>query len=90
MLAACRLGPAFLVRLILDHASDYCLLPEPPAFLPLQVLSVSIDFYVRVFVRVYTSPQETKNSPTKLAYVYQSKGCDSFFLQRVGRKVAHP
>ncbi|KAK9808261.1 hypothetical protein WJX73_004388 [Symbiochloris irregularis] len=50
------------------------------------VLSVSIDFYVRVFVRVYTSPAVVKDSATKLAYVYQSKGCSSFFLQRVGRK----
>ena len=52
-----------------------------------QVLSVSIDFYVRVFVRLYTSPAAVKDTPTKLAYVFQSKGCDSFFLQHVGRKV---
>ncbi|KAK9806734.1 hypothetical protein WJX72_000916 [[Myrmecia] bisecta] len=50
------------------------------------VVSLSIDFYVRVFVRVYTSAAAVKDSATKLAYVYQSTGCDSFFLQRVGRK----
>lgn len=57
------------------------------AVFAVQVLSVSIDFYVRVFVRVYTSPAVVKDSATKLAYIYQSKGCSSFFLQRVGRKV---
>ena len=53
-----------------------------------KVLSLSIDFYVRVFVRVYTSPQTVKDSPTKLAYLFQSRGCDSFHLQSVGRKVS--
>ena len=52
-------------------------------------MSLSIDFYIRVFVRVYTSAAETKNSATKLAYVYQSQGCESFFLQRLARKVRY-
>ncbi|KAL4430759.1 hypothetical protein ABPG75_006015 [Micractinium tetrahymenae] len=51
------------------------------------VLSLSIDFYIRVFVRVYTSAQEVKNSATRLGYVWQSTGCDSFYWQRVGRRV---
>lgn len=51
------------------------------------MVSLSIDFYIRVFVRVYTSAAETKNAATKLAYVYQSQGCESFFLQRLARKV---
>lgn len=55
----------------------------------MQVVSLSIDFYIRVFVRVYTSAAEVKNSATKLAYVYQSQGCESFFLQRLARKVRH-
>ena len=54
-----------------------------------QVLSLSIDFYVRVFVRVYTSPEKVKDSAAKQMYVFQSCGCDSFYTQRVGRKVAH-
>ena len=52
-----------------------------------QVLSLSIDFYVRVFVRVYTSAEKVKDSATKQMYVYQSSGCDSFYTQPVGRKV---
>ena len=49
------------------------------------VLSLSIDFYIRVFVRVYTSPLQMKNTPTKLSYVFQCVGCDSHELQPVGR-----
>ena len=51
------------------------------------MLSLSVDFYVRVFVRVYTSPAAVKDSSSKLMYVYQSQGCDSFYPQKVGRKV---
>ncbi len=53
----------------------------------LQVISLSIDFYVRVFVRVYTSAEKVKDSASKQMYVFQSSGCDSFFTQPVGRKV---
>ncbi|KAI5062041.1 hypothetical protein GOP47_0022580 [Adiantum capillus-veneris] len=51
------------------------------------VLSVSIDFYVRVFVRIYTSPKAVKASASKLSYLYQCVGCDAFHLQPVGRIV---
>ncbi|XP_010525136.1 PREDICTED: probable tRNA (guanine(26)-N(2))-dimethyltransferase 1 [Tarenaya hassleriana] len=51
------------------------------------VLSVQMDFYVRVFVRVYTSASAMKNTPLKLSYVYQCTGCDSFHLQTVGRSL---
>ncbi|EFJ48710.1 hypothetical protein VOLCADRAFT_60094, partial [Volvox carteri f. nagariensis] len=50
------------------------------------LLSLSVDFYVRVFVRVYTSPNDVKDSPSRLAYLWQSSGCDSFWLQPVGQK----
>ncbi|KAL4581952.1 hypothetical protein LXL04_006486 [Taraxacum kok-saghyz] len=52
------------------------------------VLSVQMDFYVRVFVRVYTSASAMKNTPLKLSYVYQCVGCDSFHLQPLGRTVS--
>ncbi|XP_062216061.1 tRNA (guanine(26)-N(2))-dimethyltransferase 1-like isoform X2 [Phragmites australis] len=51
------------------------------------VLSVFMDFYVRVFVRVFTSASEIKNTPLKLSYVYQCVGCDSFHLQCLGRTI---
>ncbi|KAK6152640.1 hypothetical protein DH2020_012279 [Rehmannia glutinosa] len=52
------------------------------------VLSVHMDFYVRVFVRIYTSAGAMKNTPLKLSYVYQCTGCDSFHLQPIGRTVS--
>ncbi|EEF36431.1 N(2),N(2)-dimethylguanosine tRNA methyltransferase, putative [Ricinus communis] len=52
------------------------------------VLSVRMDFYVRVFVRVYTSASAMKNTPLKLSYVYQCIGCDSFHLQPIGRTIS--
>ncbi|CAI5500452.1 unnamed protein product [Closterium sp. Naga37s-1] len=51
------------------------------------VLSVSVDFYIRVFVRVFTSAQAVKVTPSKLAHVFQCSGCDSYHLQPVGRVV---
>jgi tRNA (guanine26-N2/guanine27-N2)-dimethyltransferase len=51
------------------------------------VLSVSMDFYIRVFVRVFTSANEVKKTPQKLSYVYQCVGCDSFHLQCLGRTI---
>ncbi|XP_077230244.1 tRNA (guanine(26)-N(2))-dimethyltransferase 2-like [Tasmannia lanceolata] len=51
------------------------------------VLSVQMDFYIRVFVRIFTSASAMKNTPLKLSYVYQCVGCDSFHLQCLGRTV---
>ncbi|KAK2663212.1 hypothetical protein Ddye_001786 [Dipteronia dyeriana] len=53
------------------------------------VLSVQMDFYVRVFVRIYTSASAMKNTPLKLSYVYQCTGCDSFHLQPIGRTASN-
>lgn len=38
------------------------------------IASCSIDFYVRVFVRVYKSPVNVKQAMTKLSYVFQVRG----------------
>ena len=54
------------------------------------LLSASIDFYARVFVRVRAAPGAAKSLPLRLAHVYQSVGCDSFHLQRVGRDASKP
>ncbi|WZY74477.1 hypothetical protein YC2023_006717 [Brassica napus] len=69
-----------LLASIESHANRYKRYIEP-------VLSVQMDFYVRVFVRVYTSASAMKNTPLKLSYVYQCIGCDSFHLQPVGRSL---
>lgn len=49
------------------------------------VMSTSIDFYCRVFVRVYTSPAEVKHTASKMAQLYNCTGCHAFHLQRLGR-----
>ena len=38
------------------------------------LLCVHMDFYVRLFVRVYTSPNEVKKSASKQSLVYQCTG----------------
>uniref|UniRef100_A0AAQ5YXZ2 tRNA (guanine(26)-N(2))-dimethyltransferase n=1 Tax=Amphiprion ocellaris TaxID=80972 RepID=A0AAQ5YXZ2_AMPOC len=50
------------------------------------LLSVSVDFYIRVFVRVFTGQATVKNSASKQALVYNCVGCGSFHLQRMGRR----
>lgn len=44
-------------------------------------LSMSVDFYVRVFVRVFECPAEVKNSCLKRAMLLQSTQSPSFYLQ---------
>ncbi|KEH25136.1 N(2),N(2)-dimethylguanosine tRNA methyltransferase, putative [Medicago truncatula] len=52
------------------------------------VLSFQKDFYLRVFVRIYTSASAMKETPLKLSYLYQCTGCDSFHLQPLGRTIS--
>jgi len=49
------------------------------------VLSFQTDFYLRVFVRVYTSAAEVKRSPNKIGHVFVCHGCESMHFQRVGK-----
>ncbi|KAJ2931359.1 hypothetical protein H1R20_g5737, partial [Candolleomyces eurysporus] len=49
------------------------------------LLSLSIDFYIRVFVRVDTSPSEVKKSLTKTSTIYVCSSCQSFYNQPLGR-----
>lgn len=74
----------FALRLVLGclqtHASRYKRYIVP-------MLSCSIDFYIRIFVRVHTSPQEVKKAASKLSHVYQCVECDSYALQPVGKVV---
>uniref|UniRef100_A0A3Q2T8Y3 tRNA (guanine(26)-N(2))-dimethyltransferase n=1 Tax=Fundulus heteroclitus TaxID=8078 RepID=A0A3Q2T8Y3_FUNHE len=53
------------------------------------LLSISADFYIRVFVRVFTGQATVKNSVSKQALVYNCVGCGSFHLQRMGRRMSH-
>eukprot|EP00047_Mylnosiga_fluctuans_P012301 m.25284 g.25284 ORF g.25284 m.25284 type:complete len:645 (-) comp4140_c0_seq2:811-2745(-) len=65
---------------ISSHASRYRRYITP-------LMSCSIDFYVRIFVRVHTSAALMKRAASKVGSVYQCTGCDSFALQPNGRIV---
>ncbi|KAL6073893.1 tRNA methyltransferase 1 [Balamuthia mandrillaris] len=48
------------------------------------LVAMQVDFYVRVFVRVFTQADEVKNSCTKLSHIYQCTGCGSLHHQPLG------
>ncbi|KAK9883210.1 hypothetical protein WA026_001401 [Henosepilachna vigintioctopunctata] len=66
-----------LLQCIEAHANRYSRYIVP-------LLSISADFYIRVFVRVYSGAQKCKFSTSKLSNVYHCTGCDSFVLQPLG------
>ncbi|KAF9242127.1 N2,N2-dimethylguanosine tRNA methyltransferase-domain-containing protein [Melanogaster broomeanus] len=70
------------LRLVLNtistSASRYGRYIEP-------VLSLSIDFYVRLFVRIRTGPFEVKKAASKTSIYYVCQGCSSFHEQKIGR-----
>lgn len=70
------------LRLVLHQlgqsAAKYKKVVEP-------LLSLSIDFYVRVFVRIRTSPIEVKNLQSNTMTVYHCSQCGSFHEQPLGR-----
>ena len=68
-----------LLHTIQSHAGRYKRYIVP-------VLSMSVDYYVRVFVRVFTSANVAKDSATRVSYAYVCNGCHSFNFQRVGEK----
>uniref|UniRef100_V5F144 tRNA (guanine(26)-N(2))-dimethyltransferase n=1 Tax=Kalmanozyma brasiliensis (strain GHG001) TaxID=1365824 RepID=V5F144_KALBG len=49
------------------------------------MLSLSIDFYLRTFVRVWTGPVEVKNVASTTGTVYVCTHCQDFHVQRFGR-----
>lgn len=51
------------------------------------LLSLSIDFYVRVFVKVKTSPIKVKELQSNTMITYHCSQCGSFANQKLGRKV---
>ncbi|XP_042913232.2 uncharacterized protein, partial [Parasteatoda tepidariorum] len=69
-----------VLQAIESHANRYGRYIEP-------ILSLSVDFYVRLFVRIFTSPIAVKNSVCKLSMVYICNGCESYYLQPLGKKL---
>ncbi|XP_064478026.1 tRNA (guanine(26)-N(2))-dimethyltransferase-like [Ornithodoros turicata] len=73
-----ELALRIILQSIESHANRYGRYTVP-------LLSLSADFYVRVFVRVYTGPAMVKKSTSKLGMVYLCSGCESFSFQPLGR-----
>lgn len=72
-----------LLRCIESHATRYGRYIKP-------LLSISADFYIRVFVRVFTSPLECKKSSSKHSMVYQCTGCTTHTFQPLGILKTNP
>ncbi|XP_075758554.1 tRNA (guanine(26)-N(2))-dimethyltransferase isoform X2 [Pelodiscus sinensis] len=53
------------------------------------LLSVSADFYIRVFVRVFSGQATVKASASKQALVYNCVGCGTHHFQRLGKMTSH-
>ena len=52
------------------------------------VLCLTVDFYVRLFIRIRESPIRCHRSLLKYSQVYQCQDCESFWLQPMGREQA--
>uniref|UniRef100_A0A336K6H1 tRNA (guanine(26)-N(2))-dimethyltransferase n=1 Tax=Culicoides sonorensis TaxID=179676 RepID=A0A336K6H1_CULSO len=66
-----------LLRCIESHANLYGRYITP-------LLSISVDFYIRVFVTIHTSQHECKMSSSKQSMVYMCTGCDALTFQPLG------
>lgn len=75
-----EMGLRIILQAIETHANAYSRYIQP-------LVSISADFYMRVFVRVFKGQSKVKESVTKLALVYHCVGCGSFSLQPLGEKV---
>lgn len=69
------------IRIVLaaidSHAARYQKYVRP-------LVSLQIDFYLRVFVRVFHSPLEVKKSSAKKSLVFKCSGCKSLAFQPLG------
>lgn len=70
-----------LLQSINSHAVRYSRYIVP-------VLSLSIDFYFRVFVLVFDGQMKAKESLSNIGYYYICNGCKSFFQQDFGKSEA--
>jgi len=63
-----------ILQSVAGHAARYQRFIVP-------LLSISADFYVRIYVRIRTGQSRVKELATKLANVYHCRSCNSFSLQ---------
>ncbi|XP_045775495.1 probable tRNA (guanine(26)-N(2))-dimethyltransferase [Maniola jurtina] len=66
-----------LLQCIEQHANRYSRYIVP-------LLSISADFYIRVFVKIYSGAIHCKKTTSKLSMAYHCVGCDNITLQPLG------
>lgn len=67
-----------VLNMIATTAAKYKKTIEP-------LLCLSIDFYVRLFIRVKVSPRKVKHLASNTMLVYKCSGCHSMAIQRLGK-----
>ncbi|XP_068150469.1 tRNA (guanine(26)-N(2))-dimethyltransferase [Drosophila tropicalis] len=72
-----------LLHCIEGHANRHGKYIEP-------LLSVSVDFYIRIFLRVRVGQAQCKLSMSKQSWLFQCTGCESFALQPLGITKPNP
>eukprot|EP00026_Physarum_polycephalum_P005395 Phypoly_transcript_05429.p1 GENE.Phypoly_transcript_05429~~Phypoly_transcript_05429.p1 ORF type:complete len:649 (+),score=118.64 Phypoly_transcript_05429:147-1949(+) len=73
-----EMGLRILLHCISTHAAKYKKYVVP-------LLSISVDFYCRIFMRVYTGAGESNAAICKYSHFYQCSGCDAFHMQPLGK-----
>lgn len=71
-----------LLQHIASHAARYGRYIVP-------LLSISADFYIRVFVKIYLSQLRCKDNASKTGLVFQCTGCESLNIQPLNIKKAN-
>ncbi|XP_013418215.1 tRNA (guanine(26)-N(2))-dimethyltransferase [Lingula anatina] len=69
-----------VLQSIQSHASRYSRYIIP-------LLAVSVDFYVRIFVLVYTGAQKMKRSAANMGMVYLCTGCETYSIQNLCKEI---
>ncbi|KAI9349626.1 N2,N2-dimethylguanosine tRNA methyltransferase, partial [Obelidium mucronatum] len=72
-----EMGLRMLLQCIQNSAARYGRAIQP-------MISCSIDFYVRVFVRVISSPQDAKQMVAQSSMVYSCVGCRAYTVSPMG------
>eukprot|EP01130_Rhizamoeba_saxonica_P005892 TRINITY_DN2332_c0_g1_i1.p1 TRINITY_DN2332_c0_g1~~TRINITY_DN2332_c0_g1_i1.p1 ORF type:complete len:528 (+),score=103.11 TRINITY_DN2332_c0_g1_i1:177-1586(+) len=72
-----EMGLRILLGSIQSHAIRYKRVIEP-------LVSVYVDYYIRVFVRVRDSPLLTKKAYSNIGHVFQCNGCKSHYTHPLG------
>ncbi|OLY85227.1 tRNA (guanine(26)-N(2))-dimethyltransferase [Smittium mucronatum] len=74
-----ELGLRLLIHALQSSATRYQRYIVP-------LLSCSIDFYIRVFIRVFDSPKKAKDAVVDTGLVFYCNGCSSFYTQPFGAR----